>query len=220
MPEWSSVSFYKSSTRHWPKLNNSEIGLLACFVCTFYVSCFTTFHGLSRHELPLCVKYVTENEVWPCLSPCCWGVGMSLGQTKQEVLDCIYPVPMVGWWAWVLSSADVPQGVGKCSLRRGRPKLRFLTSGVQLQLETTQRSWEGRVGGPWACNEEPWARSSQTPWHPDTAGSRGVGNGVGSVGWGALCKGEGRVGELRLSSSAIVLSTVVIGSGEGFLWET
>jgi hypothetical protein len=46
-------------------------------------------------------------------------------------------------------------GVGKHSLRFGRPKMGFPDSQASSCCWKTERSWERRFRGPWACDEDP-----------------------------------------------------------------
>jgi hypothetical protein len=118
------------------------------------------------------------------------------GLMKHRDARLHLPYPPVGCCTWG-KCRYTAQGVGKHSLRYGRLKLGFPDPWESIAV---QRIWEQRAGGPRACDEEPRAGVSQTPGHPDAAGSWGAGKGVGFVG-----HRTGENGELWLSSSAAIV---------------
>lgn len=89
---------------------------------------------------------------------------------------------------------------------RLRPKLGFPDSWPSLQSRRLCRV--RNRGGPWACSEEPGDRDSQTPGHPDTAGSHRELE--MEAGFRLRTSPEPGHEELQLSSLAIVLSLAVI----------
>lgn len=96
----------------------------------------------------------------------------------------------------VLESEYTMQRVEKQSLGCGRPKLEFSDSRAYSAGKPHRRIRNRGSGVPGACDDEHGAGSSQTPRHPGTAGSHGVGNGVGGFSPTKMSLGMGEWGAL------------------------
>jgi hypothetical protein len=75
---------------------------------------------------------------------------------------------------------NTAQWVGECSVGGGGGwggSWGSLTPGCPVTAGNSAEESGRRVGSPRACDEKLRAGVSQTPGHPDTAGSRGVRNG-------------------------------------------